>query len=69
MDDEVQRFFDSIKFSSDAFIGTTVKKVIFNRPDLNCIKKGDIKLFDKLPDHKTLFKSNGKGLPLGNLTS
>ena len=31
MDDEVQRFFDSIKFSSDAFIGTTVKKVIFNR--------------------------------------
>lgn len=46
-----------------------IKKVIFNRPDLNCIKKGDIKLFDKLPDHKTLFKSNGKGLPLGNLTS
>ena len=31
MDDEVQRFFDSINFSSDTFIGTTVKKVIFNR--------------------------------------
>ena len=31
MDNEVQRFFDSINFSSDAFIGTTVKKVIFNR--------------------------------------
>ena len=31
MDDEVQRFFDSINFSSDAFIGAIVKKVIFNR--------------------------------------
>ena len=31
MDNEVQRFFDSINFSSDAFIGTTVKKDIFNR--------------------------------------
>ena len=46
-----------------------VKKVIFNRPELNCIIKGDKKLFNKLPNSKTLFKSNGKGLPLGNLTS
>lgn len=46
-----------------------IKKVIFNRPELNCIIKGDKKLFNKLPNSKTLFKSNGKGLPLGNLTS
>lgn len=46
-----------------------IKKVILNRPELNCIIKGDATLFDKLPDSRTLFKSNGKGLPLGNLTS
>ncbi len=46
-----------------------IKKVIMNRPELNCLKKGNIKLWDKLPDNKTLFKTNGKGLPIGNYTS
>ena len=31
MDNEVKRFFDSIKFSSDLFNGVTVKKVIYNK--------------------------------------
>lgn len=46
-----------------------IKKVILHRPELNCIIKGSRKLLQNLPDSKSLFKSNGKGMPLGNLTS
>ena len=46
-----------------------LKKVIFHRPELNCVRKGDIGLWDKLDPKKSLFHSNGKGLPIGNLTS
>lgn len=45
------------------------RKVVFNRPELNCIKVGDLSLFDRLSPDKTLFKSDGRGLPIGNLTS
>lgn len=46
-----------------------IKKVVYNRPELNCDKRGDLSLFDKLEPHKSLFHSDGKGLPIGNLTS
>ena len=45
------------------------KMIIYNRPELNCIIHGDKSILDGLPDNKTLFRSNGKGLPIGNLTS
>ena len=35
MDNEVKRFFDSIKFSSDLFNGVTVKKIIYNKSKLS----------------------------------
>jgi RNA-directed DNA polymerase len=44
--------------------------IVTHDPTTNYYRKGDIKLFDQLPAHKTLFKSpKGKGLPIGNLTS
>lgn len=46
-----------------------VNKVIYNRPELDCEKRGNVHLFSKLPKNKTLFYSNGVGLPIGNLTS
>lgn len=44
-------------------------KVILNRPERNCIRVGDLSLWNNLPDSKSLFKSGGKGLPIGNLPS
>ena len=46
-----------------------VKMIIYHRPELNCTIHGDKSILDSLPDNKTLFRSNGKGLPIGNLTS
>ena len=46
-----------------------IRKVIMNRPERDCIVKGDKGLWKKLPKNKSLFNSNGKGLPIGNLTS
>lgn len=38
-----------------------------HRPQDNCIKKGDISLWDNLPPHKSLFTMNG--MAIGNITS
>lgn len=46
-----------------------VTMIVKNRPEDNCYKTGNLSLWDKIPDNKTLFKSNGKGLPIGNYTS
>lgn len=45
------------------------KIVIMHRPELDCIIHGDANLLKKLPNNKTLFRTNGKGLPIGNLPS
>lgn len=46
------------------------KKVILHDPTKDCIKKGDLALWDKLPTNKSLFTcGKGKGLPIGNLPS
>lgn len=45
------------------------KTVIFNAPEKNCVKTGDLNLWKNLPTNKSLFTSNGKGLPIGNLSS
>ena len=46
-----------------------LRTVVMNRPERNCDLHGDLTLWNKLPRNKSLFHSNGKGLPIGNLTS
>jgi len=46
-----------------------INKVVYHRPEMRCNKHGDLTLWDRLEKHKSLFCSNGKGLPIGNLTS
>lgn len=44
--------------------------VIFNCPQNNCIKKGDLSLWNKLPSDKSLFnRPLSQGIAIGNLTS
>lgn len=46
------------------------KKVVLHDPTKNCIKVGDLSLWDKLPKNKSLFTcGEGIGLPIGNLPS
>ena len=47
-----------------------IDKVVSNKPQNNCIVKGDIKQWKLLPKNKSLFTCNQNcGLPIGNLTS
>jgi hypothetical protein len=43
--------------------------LIWHRPEKDCDLHGNVRLWNDLPDNKTLFKTNGYGLPIGNLTS
>lgn len=46
------------------------KIVVLHDPTKNCIKVGDLSLWDKLPKNKSLFTcGEGVGLPIGNLPS
>ena len=46
------------------------RKVIMNDPSKNCVKVGDLSLWDRLPANKSLFTcGEGRGLPIGNLPS
>lgn len=52
------------------FLCGLVKKVIFNNPQDNCIRKQKIKKWDGLPKNKSLFYvPRSMGLPIGNYTS
>lgn len=43
------------------------KKVFLHDPTKNCVRVGDLSLWDKLPANKSLFTcGEGKGLPIGN---
>lgn len=46
-----------------------VSLVILHRPQSNCIKCGDLRLWDDLPAKKSLFHNWNTGLAIGNLTS
>ena len=47
-----------------------MQKIVFHCPQNNCVRKGNIKNWDKLPKDKSLFCTGKfKGLPIGNLTS
>lgn len=44
--------------------------VLMNRPENDCIIRGDKRVLDRLPCNKSLLKGDGKnGLPIGNLPS
>ena len=43
--------------------------VLLTPPEENCTRLGSQELWDKLPAHKSRFKSKGKGLAIGNLPS
>ena len=46
------------------------KKVVLYDPTRNCVRVGDLSLWDKLPANKSLFTcGEGNGLPIGNLPS
>ena len=46
------------------------RTIIFHDPTRHYYRKGQISLFDLIPDHKSLFKvATDQGLPIGNLTS
>mgnify|MGYP006389708149 CR=1 FL=1 len=46
------------------------KKVVLHDPTKNCIRVGDLSLWNKLPKNKSLFTcGKGVGLPIGNLPS
>lgn len=46
------------------------RKVILHDPTKNCVKTGDMRLWDRLPANKSLFTcGEGKGFPIGNLPS
>lgn len=46
------------------------KKVITHDPTKNCVRVGDLSLWNKLPKNKSLFTcGEGVGLPIGNLPS
>jgi len=46
------------------------KLVVLHDPTKNCVKVGDLTLWDRLPKNKSLFTcGEGKGLPIGNLPS
>lgn len=47
-----------------------IKKIVLTNPAKEAVRVGDLSLFNKIPKHKSLFWVNeGKGLPIGNLTS
>ena len=43
---------------------------IRHRPQDNCVRRGDMELWDRLPRHKSLFNvERYRGMPIGNITS
>ncbi len=47
-----------------------IYQIVLNRPQQNCIRKGNLSAWKGLPFHKSLFSAQGvNGMPIGNLTS
>lgn len=52
------------------YILELVEKIVMHRPQMNCKRKGNFKLWDDLPKNKSLFTIDPNcGLAIGNLTS
>ncbi len=51
-------------------VASLVRQIVLHQPEMKCIRKGDLKLWDVLQKGKSLFGSDGNhGLAIGNLTS
>lgn len=69
------RLWDMLKdFIQENYFGNDKETLLWlseitikHRPQDNCIKKGDVSLWDKLPSHKSLFTMDG--MAIGNITS
>ena len=45
-----------------------LQKVLLNAPEMNCARRGDVRLWRHIKPHKSLFTNgDGKGLPIGDL--
>lgn len=61
---------DDYKGDDLSFMLWLANVIITHRPELNCEKRGDISLWEKLPRGKSLFHTDGTvGMAIGNLTS
>lgn len=71
LNNAVQNFIDTHYEGEDkAEIKWLANMIIMHKPECKCHKRGNISLFDYLPDNKTLFRNgDGRGLAIGNLTS
>lgn len=67
--DEIERLLRKNNISDADWWLKLIKTVVMNRPENNCDIHGNRRLWDRLPQNKSLFHSNGVGLPIGNLTS
>ena len=64
-------------FIKEKYLKEDVKDVLYvteiivkHRPQYNCVKKGDLTLFNRLPTNKSLFfAKTDEGMPIGNVTS
>jgi len=76
---DIQSFFVTIdksilfsiikKYVKNPEILWLAEKIIFHDPTTNYIPRGDLKLLQSVPPHKSLFGKVNCGLPIGNLTS
>ena len=69
--DMVDKFIKTNYHASDTEeIANLCRQIILHRPELKCIRKGDLGLWNILSKGKSLFGSDGNhGLAIGNLTS
>lgn len=64
-------FIDENYEGDDAeLIAYLIKSIYLYKPQNNCVKMSPQRLFDLVPPNKTMLgKDNGKGVPIGNVTS
>lgn len=60
---------DGVTQKERLFMLSLIKIIAFNDPTDNCIRKSDISEWENIPSTKTLFKKDGRGLPIGNFPS
>lgn len=66
-----------ISFIHDTYKGDDIELLVYllvttirHRPQSNCIKRGDVDLWNKMPKNKSLFYAEKyRGMPIGNITS
>lgn len=62
--------YGNLQHNEMVFIDYILKLIVFNCPQHNCVKRGDLALWNKLPSDKSLFnRDEYHGLPIGNLMS